>query len=124
MLGYLALTILLSYIIPRSSALPSFLLWDKFLHFCQYLPAGLLFGLWLQADGRGHSLWRFAVIALMGVSAAGALDEMIQSRFPFRDASPWDLLADVIGGMTGAMVARLLGLVTCRKASRDVSIDH
>jgi VanZ family protein len=124
MLGYLVLTILLSYVIPRSPALPSFLLWDKFLHFCQYLPAGLLFGLWLQADDRAHRLWRFAVIALLGVFAAGALDETIQSLFPFRDASLWDLLADVIGGMTGAMVARIRGLVTSRKASQSVSIDH
>jgi hypothetical protein len=45
-------------------------------------------------------------LAVLLVAAIGSVDEFaVQARIPARDADPWDLLADVVGGTLGALVA-------------------
>ena len=45
-------------------------------------------------------------LAVLLVAAIGSVDEfVVQARIPQRNADPWDLLADVVGGTLGALVA-------------------
>lgn len=96
---------------------PEFPSRDKVLH-CAYFSGGafcFLLGLW----GRGSPLktWRFAVAGMLFTGFAGALDEFHQTFTPGRSGNDFfDWLADLSGGLLGAMIA-LLFLRWVRRAS-------
>ena len=72
--------------------------WDKTNHLLGFAVLGLL-GLW-SYPGR-------AVPVLLGLLAYGGLIEVLQSLTPYRLAEWADLLADALGLLLGAVLARL-----------------
>ncbi len=66
---------------------------DKLVHFALYAPLGaaLVYAL------RGHWRWAGLLAALYGVT-----DEIHQTFVPLRFADGFDVLADALGGFTGA----------------------
>ena len=72
--------------------------WDKTTHLLGFAVLGLL-GLW-SYPGR-------TVTVLLGLLAYGGLIEVLQSLTPYRLAEWADLLADALGLLLGAVLARL-----------------
>ncbi len=72
--------------------------WDKTNHLLGFAVLGLL-GLW-SYPGR-------TVTVLLGLLAYGGLIEVLQSLTPYRLAEWADLLADALGLLLGAVLARL-----------------
>lgn len=66
-----------------------------------YAGVGLSF---LLAWGR-PACWRVLPVLLLVVFLVGLGDEWHQSTVPFRDASWWDLLSDLLGGVFGLALA-------------------
>lgn len=66
-----------------------------------YAGVGLSF---LLAWGR-PATWRALPVLLAVVLVVGLGDEWHQSTVPFRDASWWDLLSDLLGGVFGLALA-------------------
>lgn len=107
-IGYLAAVFAVSHIPGQHLRFP-FELWDKAIHFAEYVPVGFLLVGWLA---RRH--WapgsRLAVMGLATavVAAFGALDELHQWFVPNRSATFGDALADLLGGLVGAMLGALV----------------
>ena len=88
--------------LPLPTTIPNL---DKLAHFTEYAVLGWLLRRALAMTlpgGRGAT-----GIAIVLVAFLGAGDELFQGTVPGRDSSPWDWLADLLGGTTGALVARL-----------------
>jgi len=66
-----------------------------------YAGVGLSFLLALGKPAR----WRYWPMLLLFVLAVGLADEWHQSTVPFRDASYWDLLSDLLGITIGLILA-------------------
>jgi VanZ family protein len=89
----------LSSLTPTQLPGPDLVLgWDKVLHFVAYAILALA--------GRYASPRAWLVFG--GVALFGCCDELHQSFVPGRDASLWDLVADVAGAATALVAWRLL----------------
>ena len=78
--------------------------WDKLIHACEYFVLGALAARALR--------WRLTPWVAFAVAAAlagafGALDEWYQTTTPGRDGSPYDAIADLVGGTLGALSVTL-----------------
>jgi VanZ family protein len=87
--------------------------WDKLLHTVGYAVLGVLA---LRAFHGGFSrlrleptLYAAAAVILWGIS-----DEFHQSFVPGRDASPWDVVADVVGFVIAVSLYATLTLRSAR----------
>jgi VanZ family protein len=83
---------------------------DKLVHGFEYGLLAFLLGFGLARDPRTRA-WSAAVklgLVVVAIAAFGGLDEWHQSAIPGRDMSGWDWLADVAGGILGAVAAALL----------------
>ncbi len=94
---------------------PSFPLKDKVLH-CTYFGLGAACFL-LALFGKGRTQpgkWHLLLGGFLFTGIVGALDEFHQTFTPGRSGNdPWDLLADVTGGLLAAwFVGRVLERVT------------
>lgn len=81
---------------------------DKLVHAVEY---GILALLCYRAFRRsaGMTLASYAVLSsIVAASLYGASDELHQLFVPFREASPWDWLADTAGAAMAAIGANLL----------------
>lgn len=76
--------------------------WDKLAHVTTFALIGGATG--LASGARG---WRLVLSCVAGALAIGAMDELHQAYLPGRSASWADLGADLVGGLFGAVVARL-----------------
>jgi VanZ family protein len=105
---YLAAVFAVSHIPGRHLRLP-FDLWDKAIHFAEYVPVGFLLLGWLSRR-RWVPGSRLAVVGLATavVAAFGALDELHQYFVPERSATLGDALADLLGGLAGAALGALI----------------
>ena len=90
---------------------------DKFQHFSYFLGGGLLFAGYRFLRNPENARWKAILITTTLLMAAlGFIDEWHQCYTPGRSgADPWDWLADLIGGATGAWLfkalhRRLLGI--------------
>ncbi len=89
--------------LPMPATIPHL---DKVAHFTEYALLGWLLRRALALTlpgGRGAT-----GIAVLLVVFLGAGDELFQGTVVGRDSSPWDWLGDLLGGATGAVVARLV----------------
>lgn len=110
--GWLLAWAIILFILSSESDLPStgpeFENKDKLLH-CLYFSGGafcFLLGLWGRSGGL-HTL-RFAVGGLLFTAVIGALDEYHQTFTPGRSGNDvFDWMADMSGGLLGAMIAIL-----------------
>jgi len=75
---------------------------DKILHLGEYIPFGFLAarGFWQQ--GRQWNAGKLLLWATLSAFLYGAGDEYHQSFVQGRSASPFDCLADTLGGAIGA----------------------
>jgi len=100
------------YLSAQSSApefLPSFWLSDKFLHGLEYSIFGaLIFHAIQSSPTRPETLMIRFILSLSIVLLYGISDEFHQSFVPYRDASSYDVLADVVGGTVGIFFANKL----------------
>lgn len=96
-----AAIVTLSSLSPAQMPVASDILgWDKLAHFAAFAA--------LAAAARFASPQSFWI--LVGVALFGASDELHQSFTPGRDASGWDLLADVVGAVFALGAWRVLAL--------------
>jgi VanZ family protein len=111
---YFAFLSILSHIPGSAIDEISWDFWDKAVHFCAYLPIGLLLALGFA--GRGLKDRRLAILLLVTavVLGLGAIDELHQSFVPGRYATFLDIVADVIGGFSGAVVGLFVGTAVLR----------
>lgn len=87
----------------------------KMAHFAEYACMGLLvYVLWSQWICRGRKLYLLTV-GWVFLSAAG--DEFHQYFVPGRCASPWDVLLDTCGGISGMLFCMVITKL-CRKKKK------
>ena len=81
---------------------------DKVFHFVYYAPGAACAALALALRAREFTT-RTVIAAVALFALLGAADEFYQSFFPHRSGNdPLDWTADVLGAITGALVARKL----------------
>ncbi|MBI4584590.1 MAG: VanZ family protein [Planctomycetes bacterium] len=81
---------------------------DKILHFGAYTLWGLLCAWGLARHWPALSLAGWVSIITLAGTLYGAADELHQHFVPGREASLWDLLADGLGGLAGAVISAWL----------------
>lgn len=89
---------------------PPFPHFDKVAHFGYFLAGGfLLAGGWFRCHAKRQS-WAGLVLTIsLGIAAIGLIDEWHQCFTPGRSGGdPWDWLADLLGGTTGAFLLKLI----------------
>jgi VanZ family protein len=97
--------------------LPADQIWPFVLFFrkCAHLTEYAVFALLLWRAIRAHSApttgwsWRVARNAWLVVVVYASTDEFHQSFVPGRQASPWDVVIDSIGGAAGLLALWALG---------------
>jgi len=82
---------------------------DKILHYVCFSGGGFLVaGLVVSLSGDRINWTRVLRITVLLTALLGWLDEWHQCQVPGRSgADPWDWLADILGGATGALVVRM-----------------
>jgi VanZ family protein len=101
--AYAGLIIAASSIPGKSISVPAWS-WDKALHAVEYFVLGALLARALAFKLRlGAALFTAALLC----AAFGALDELYQSTTPGRMSSPYDTIADFVGGTLGAVSVTL-----------------
>lgn len=102
---YAGAIFLLSALPHPEEKLPPFLggISDKALHSIEYAGLSLLCYRafrWAAGErGAKHALW----LAIVAATLYGASDELHQVFVPPREADPWDLTADTLGALLGAV---------------------
>ncbi len=83
---------------------------DKVVHFGFFFGGSGLFCAWLFRRRPESPNWRaIFAIAVVVIALIGCLDEFHQSFTPGRSGNdPFDVMADVLGAATGALVFRLV----------------
>ena len=105
---YLAAVFAVSHIPGRLIALPDFL-WDKAVHFVEYVPLGFLLAGWAaRRPWAPRSRLALVVVVAVAVAVLGAADELHQWFVPNRSATVGDAVADGLGGLLGATIGVLV----------------
>jgi len=107
-LVYLAVVFVLSHI-PGQHLTFAFDVWDKAIHFAEFVPLGFLLAGWMARRTwapRARLPLTLAVAAVVAIF--GAADELHQWFVPNRSATVGDALADALGGLVGAGLGALL----------------
>lgn len=84
---------------------------DKHWHALAYFGLAVLWARALARDRPSSLTARLCLSAAAGASVYGISDELHQAFVPGRDASVWDLLADVVGALTAAGVLYACGII-------------
>ena len=89
---------------------PPFPHFDKVEHFTYFLMGGfLLTGGNFRRNPESHSWKRAIATTIVVMAAIGFIDEWHQLHTPGRSGGdPWDWLADLVGGTSGALVFKSL----------------
>lgn len=95
---------LIFFLSSRSDVPAPDLLWqqDKVFHLFLFGVLGLLLA--FSFTPPAVATWRRVLLVTALVTAYGIMDEMHQFFVPGRDASIWDVLADVFGGFLAATI--------------------
>ena len=94
---------------PVPDIVPAFRFSDKILHIMEYGVFGVLTAYALRTSPkRLSSLKMEFVLGVAIVMMYGLSDEFHQSFVPMRDASIYDVFADIIGGTLGIFAARMI----------------
>ena len=89
--------------------LPPFFMADKLLHGVEYALFGMLMIRAIERSPRHPRTLRGCItLAICIVLLYGISDELHQAFVPYRDASVFDLMADVIGGSIGVIAGHKL----------------
>jgi hypothetical protein len=105
LLVYLGIIFALSHISAADLLMIRLPIWDKSIHFFEYLPVGFMVTGLLCAKFPG-SKTTVILPAVMALSLLlGGLDEFHQAFVPGRQVSLGDVIADVLGATVGAVLA-------------------
>ena len=115
--AYFAVISIVSHIPGNALSRVGVHIWDKSAHFFEYSLLGIL--LFLGFSLRWESIARHTVLLLTVavIIALGSFDELHQMVVPGRESSLADVLADGIGGFTGACIAFLYLSFMARKGN-------
>jgi hypothetical protein len=102
-IGYCLLIFILSSI-SRGVYMPSPFGVDKVVHFVEYGVLGFLLARLIANAQSGFSRWFLLGLAAILATLYGISDEVHQAFVPGRNASLWDVVADGLGGLMGAVV--------------------
>jgi VanZ family protein len=94
---------------------------DKFLHAVLYMPLGALCFLALRAWGKASAAVLVVATALLA-GVYGMSDEFHQRFVPGRSVDRYDVLADLVGGTIGALLALIF--VWIRRSSGGSRAGH
>ena len=95
----------LSSLTPRELPAAAFLVSDKFNHFVAFAVGGWLAASALRVSRPQAGLLGSIVLAVLLVSAFGAIDESLQTFTPGRTGGDlYDWIADFLGAITGALL--------------------
>ena len=86
---------------PASEHIPSFELSDKLIHFLAYAVMGVLFYRAYQTLRIKDNLRLLILISIVSASLYGISDEIHQYYVPYRDASIFDAIANMLGAICG-----------------------
>ena len=101
--GYCLLIFVLSSL-SKGVHIPSPLGVDKVVHFVEYGILGFLLArLIVNAQSTFSRRFLLGLVVILA-TLYGISDEVHQAFVPGRDASPWDVLADGLGGLMGALL--------------------
>jgi len=85
---------------------PHFFGADKLLHAIEYCGFGFLLTRAFRSSLRGKALGKGGFLLILGIVLLyGVSDEFHQAYVPNREASVWDVMADVVGGGLGFFLA-------------------
>ena len=87
--------------LPASKHIPSFEFSDKVLHFFAYFVMGILFYRAYQTLRIKNDPRMLILLSVVSASLYGVSDEIHQYYVPFRDASIFDAIANMLGAVCG-----------------------
>ena len=93
---------------PSPKQIPSFPLVDKALHFFAYGIMGILFYRAYQTLRIKNNIQMLVLLSVVSASLYGISDEIHQSFVPFREAQVADVVADILGAISGVYLYQLL----------------
>ena len=93
---------------PSPKQIPSFPLVDKALHFFAYGIMGILFYRAYQTLRIKNNIQMLMLLSVVSASLYGISDEIHQSFVPFREAEVADVVADILGAISGLYLYQLL----------------
>lgn len=113
--------LLIIYLSSQSTGGKSWLVppMDKVVHFAVYGIFSILLTLWIPYRAWEKFPWISAFAVLGIVAIFGLSDEIHQSFVPYRDASMWDLLADISGGLTFVLIFMLALKVQAKRIRKN-----
>ena len=90
--------------LPKTVSIPSPYGFDKVLHIMEYGILGFLLARSL-VNSKARVSKRVLIILVVGLATSyGISDEIHQAFIPGRNASAWDVVADCLGGVMGALI--------------------
>jgi len=104
-IGYCLLIFGLSSM-PKGVHMPSPFGVDKVAHFVEYGVLGFLLARLIANVQSSFSRVFLVCVAVILATLYGISDEVHQAFVPGRDANPWDVAADGLGGLMGAVIYR------------------
>jgi VanZ family protein len=93
---------------PASEKLSGLFSYDKLLHVAAYAVLAVLFFRAYRTLKFGHRIHRVAYLSVISSGLYGLSDEIHQYFVPARSADPYDLLADILGGIFGAWICLMV----------------
>ena len=93
---------------PSSEHIPTFEFSDKVLHFLAYAVMGVLFYRAYQTLRFKENLRLLILLSIVSASLYGISDEIHQYFVPYRDASIFDVIANILGAICGVYLYNLL----------------
>ena len=93
---------------PSPEQIPSIPFVDKVLHFTAYGIMGILFYRAYQTLRIKDNIQLLMLFSVVSASLYGISDEIHQSFVPFREAEVADVIADIIGAISGVFLYQLL----------------
>jgi VanZ family protein len=90
--------------LPASEKLSGLFSFDKLLHAGAYAVLAVLFFRAYRTLAFGRKIMRVAGLSAISAGVYGLSDEIHQYFVPTRSADPYDLLADIVGGICGAWI--------------------
>ena len=93
---------------PSSEHIPTFEFSDKVLHFLAYAVMGVLFYRAYQTLRFKENLRLLILLSIVSASLYGISDEIHQHFVPYRDASIFDVIANILGAICGVYLYNLL----------------
>ena len=95
----------LSSLTPQELPDAAFVFWDKVNHFAAFVVGGWLAAAALRVSRPGAPLKNLLLLAVLLITAFGALDEAVQTLTPGRSGGDlYDWVADLLGAIAGALL--------------------